>query len=158
MLFDVVQEELQTEFDTHLVRPVAMVCVDWLPLVRVETQDEKQFQLGGTISRLSSSKSQRELLSTDRRTGLKLCGFRGTNETASLKHGHRGSAFNEFHSCPAIGLLPITNGKLDFGHGTPWLFCASSLAFVTRRVLWSLKLRFGIRFAVVRKCMVTCLL
>ena len=40
MLYDVVQEEVYTALDTNLVRNVGMVCVDWLPLVRVEAKAE----------------------------------------------------------------------------------------------------------------------
>ena len=38
MLYDVVQDEVDTAPDTNLVRNVGMVCVDWLPLVRVEAK------------------------------------------------------------------------------------------------------------------------
>ena len=44
MLYDVVQDEVDTSLDTNLVRNVAMVCVDWLPLMRVEAKAENEFQ------------------------------------------------------------------------------------------------------------------
>ncbi len=40
MLYDVVQDEVDASLDANLVRNVGMVCVDWLPLVRVEAKSE----------------------------------------------------------------------------------------------------------------------